>query len=250
MEERKRVALITGASQGLGACMARRLAGLGFRVIVNYAHSTARAEGVAAKIRESGGDALAMRCDISDEPAVIALFAELEARFGGVDVLVNNARIDPLSRRPDETDGMWWDHVLSVGLRGAYLCCNEFTRYAEHHRNGRIVNVSSCRAHRPNELESIAYSTSKLALHCLTRSYAAALAKYDITVNTLAPGMIATENMIRRIGQTGYEEECRHIALGRAGSCDEIADGLVWAVQNNFMTGETININGGQTYAP
>lgn len=250
MEDRKRVALITGASQGLGACMARRLAELGFRVIVNYAHSTGRAENVAAGIRESGGDATAMRCDVSDESAVIALFAELEERFGGVDVLVNNARIDPLSRRPEETDGIWWDHVLSVGLRGAYLCCNEFTRYAEHHRNGRIVNVSSCRAHRPNELESIAYATSKLAVHCLTRSYAAALAKYAITVNTLAPGMIATENMIKRIGLDGYEEECRHIALGRAGSCDEIADGLVWAVQNGFMTGETININGGQTYAP
>jgi len=134
--------------------------------------------------------------------------------------------------------------------RGAYLCCNEFARYAGRHRNGRIVNVSSCRAHRPNELESIAYSTSKLALHCLTRSYAAALARYGITVNTLAPGMIATENMFKRIGRRGYETECGNIALHRAGTCDEIADGLIWAVENGFMTGETININGGQTYAP
>ena len=248
--ERKKLALITGASQGLGACMARRLAELGFRVIVNYAHSAEKAEVVAAKIRKAGGDAIAMRCDVSNENAVISLFKELEEKFGGVDVLVNNARVDPMSRRPDETDGMWWDHVLSIGLRGAYLCSNEFAKYAEHHRNGRIVNLSSARAHRPNELEAIAYSTSKLAVHCLTRSYAAALAKYGITVNTLAPGMIATENMIQRIGKDGYESECKNIALSRAGSCDEIADGLVWAVQNGFMTGETININGGQTYAP
>ena len=250
MEERKKVALITGASQGLGACMARRMAEIGYKVIVNYAHSAERAEKVAESIRENGGDALAVRCDVSDEKAVQALFADLEKRFGGVDVLVNNARIDPMSRRPDETDGMWWDHVLSVGLKGAYLCSNEFTKYAEHHRNGRIVNLSSARAHRPNELSAIAYSTSKLAVHCLTRSYAAALAKYDITVNTLAPGMIATENMIKRIGIDGYNAECNNIPLHRAGSCDEIADGLIWAVQNSFMTGETININGGQTYAP
>ncbi len=250
MEERRKVALITGASQGLGACMARRIAEKGFLVIVNYAHSPERAETVAAGIRDAGKCAVAMKCDISDEEAVKALFAELEEQFGGVDVLVNNARVDPLSRRPEETDGMWWDHVMAVGLRGAYLCSNEFARYAERHRNGRIVNVSSCRAHRPNELESIAYSTSKLALHCLTRSYAAALAKYDITVNTLAPGMIATENMLKRIGEKGYETECGNIALRRAGTCDEIADGLIWAVENGFMTGETINLNGGQTYAP
>ncbi|MEI3000047.1 MAG: SDR family NAD(P)-dependent oxidoreductase [Victivallis sp.] len=250
MKERKKVALITGASQGLGACMAKRIAELGYLVIVNYAHSPERAGQVVEQIHSAGNRAVAMKCDISDEAAVKALFAELEEKFGGVDVLVNNARVDPLSRRPEETDGMWWDRVMAVGLRGAYLCSNEFTRYADRHRNGRIINVSSCRAHRPNELEAIAYSTSKLALHCLTRSYAAALAKYGITVNTLAPGMIATENMIKRIGRRGYETECGNIALHRAGTCDEIADGLIWAVENGFMTGETININGGQTYAP
>lgn len=250
MEERGKVALITGASQGLGACMARRIAEKGYLAVVNYAHSRERAEKVVTEIRGDGNDAVAIRCDISEEDAVKALFAELEEKFGGVDVLVNNARVDPLSRRPEESDGMWWDRVMAVGLRGAYLCCNEFARYAGRHQNGRIVNVSSCRAHRPNELESIAYSTSKLALYCLTRSYAAALARYGITVNTLAPGMIATENMFKRIGRRGYETECGNIALHRAGTCDEIADGLIWAVENGFMTGETININGGQTYAP
>ena len=131
MENRKKLALVTGASQGLGACIAHRLAAIGFKVIVNYAHSDARAEAVAADIRAKNGDAIAMKCDISDESAVVALFAKVEKEFGGVDVLVNNARIDPLSRRPEETDGMWWDRVLSVGLRGAYLCSNEFTKYAE-----------------------------------------------------------------------------------------------------------------------
>lgn len=250
MEEKKRTALITGASQGLGACVAARLAKLGFRVIVNYASSTGRAEQVAAGIRETGGDAVPFRCDVSQEKAVEAMFAELEEKFSGVDVLVNNARVDPLSRRPEESDGDWWDRVMAVGLKGAYLCCREFLRYADGHRNGRIVNLSSSRACRPNELEMIAYATSKLGMHSLTRSYAAACAPFGITVNTLAPGMIATENMLKRIGPDGYAAECATIALRRAGSCDEIADGVVWAVENGFMTGETININGGQTYAP
>ena len=98
--------------------------------------------------------------------------------------------------------------------------------------------------------EKLLYAVSSLMICVLTRSYAAALARYGITVNTLAPGMIATENMFKRIGRRGYETECGNIALHRAGTCDEIADGLIWAVENGFMTGETININGGQTYAP
>lgn len=120
MEERGKVALITGASQGLGACMARRIAEKGYLAVVNYAHSRERAEKVATEIRGDGNDAVAIRCDISEEDAVKALFAELEEKFGGVDVLVNNARVDPLSRRPEESDGMWWDRVMAVG-RAAHI---------------------------------------------------------------------------------------------------------------------------------
>ena len=250
MMERKRNALVTGASQGLGACIARRLGKEGCFVIVNYAHSAANAERVAESIREAGGEAVAFCCDVSDENAVSRMFDELDTTYGGVDILVNNARVDPLSRRPGESDGMWWDRVMAVGLKGAYLCLDHFFRRAKPRGWGRAINVSSCRAHRANELEAIAYSTSKLGMHCLTRSYAEAAAPFGITVNTLAPGMIGTENMMHRIGQAGYDAECARIPLHRAGSCDEIADGVIWAVQNGFMTGESININGGQHYAP
>lgn len=246
----KVVALVTGASQGLGAVMAKRLAQKGCFVIVNYAHSPEKAEAVAEGIRRSGGAAVAYGLDVSDEAAVQAAFADFETRYGGVHVLVNNARVDPLSRRPEQTDGEWWDHVMAVGLRGAYLCCNEFFKYAPKRKWGRIVNVSSARAHQPNDLPNLAYSTTKLGVHCLTRSYAAYGAQFGVTVNTLAPGMILTENLMKRLDHAAYERDTKIIALRRPGTMDEIADGLVFLFECGFVTGETININGGQTYAP
>ena len=246
----KVVALVTGASQGLGAVMARRLAEKGCFVIVNYAHSAEKAESVAEGIRKTGGEAVACKFDVSDEAAVQAAFAEFETRYGGVHVLVNNARVDPMSRRPGQTDGQWWDHVMGVGLRGAYLCCNEFFKYAPKRKWGRIINLSSARAHQPNDLPNLAYSTTKLGVHCLTRAYAAYGAQFGVTVNTLAPGMILTENLMNRLSPADYERDTRIIALRRPGTMDEVADGLIFLYECGFVTGETLNINGGQTYAP
>lgn len=243
-------ALVTGASQGLGAVMARRLAQRGCFVIVNYAHSAEKAEAVVASIRQAGGEAVAYRLDVSDEEAVRSAFAEFESRYGGIHVLVNNARVDPLSRKPGQTDGEWWDHVMAVGLRGAYLCCNEFFRYAPRRNWGRIVNLSSARAHQPNDLPNLAYSTTKLGVHCLTRAYAAYGAQFGVTVNTLAPGMILTENLMNRLDAAGFERDTKIIALRRPGTMDEIADGLIFLFDCGFVTGETVNINGGQNFAP
>lgn len=246
----KVVALVTGASQGLGAVMARRLAAKGCLVIVNYAHSASKAEAVVGSIRQAGGEAVAYGMDVSDEAAVQTAFADFETRYGGIHVLVNNARVDPLSRRPEQTDGQWWDHVMGVGLRGAYLCCNEFFKYAPKRKWGRVINVSSARAHQPNDLPNLAYSTTKLGVHCLTRSYAAYGAQFGVTVNTLAPGMILTENLMKRLDPAAYERDTKIIALRRPGTMDEVADGLIFLYECGFVTGETININGGQTYAP
>ena len=139
---------------------------------------------------------------------------------------------------------------MGVGLRGAYLCCNEFFKYAPKRKWGRVINVSSARAHQPNDLANLAYSTTKLGVHCLTRSYAAYGARFGVTVNTLAPGMILTENLMKRLDPAAYERDTGIIALRRPGTMDEIADGLDFLYECGFVTGETVNINGGQTYAP
>ena len=111
-----KTALVTGASQGLGRVIALELAKAGCRVIVNYANHSGNAEKVVAEITAAGGTAEPFRCDVSDEPAVHAMFAALEERFGGVDILVNNARIDPWRREASMSEGEWFDRVLSINL--------------------------------------------------------------------------------------------------------------------------------------
>lgn len=246
----KKVALVTGSSQGLGKVIAKRLAGEGCFVVVNCHSNVERAQAVVDEIKAAGGDGAAYVCDISNPDAIVKMFAELNELYGGVDVLVNNARVDPMSRRPDESEAEWWDKNIAVKLRAPYLCGLEFFKYAEPKGWGRIINVSSARAHYPAEPSMVAYTVGNLGLHALTRSFALRGAPHGITANTLAPGMIGTENLYKRISPERYELEMSMIPLRRAGTCDEVADGVIFALRNGYVTGETININGGMTYAP
>ncbi len=241
-----KTALVTGASQGLGRAIAELLAREGCRVAVNYAHHAENAEAVVAAIRASGGDAFAVGCDVSDEKAVEELFA----RLGQVDILVNNARLDPWLRAEGMTEGEWFDRVLAVNLKGAFLTSTAFLKPAIARRWGRIVNISSARAFRPAEPGMIAYGVSKLGMHGLTRAFAEAGALYNVTCNTVAPGMIVTENLSKRISPEKMAEECADIPMQRGGTVDEIADAVLFAIRNGYVTGETININGGMYYAP
>lgn len=241
-----RVALVTGASQGLGRVIARMLAKEGCKVVVNCAHSPQKAEAVAEEIRKEGGEARVYVCDISDEDAVHTMFREL----GPVDILVNNARIDPYFRKPEMTDGQWWDLVMKINLKGAYLCSQVFFDQAKERGWGRIVNIASSRSFTPAEPHMIAYGVSKLGMHGLTRAFAENGGPYGITANTVCPGMVMTENLKKRITEEAYRATCRDIPVGRGGSCEEMADGVLFAIRNAYVTGESIHINGGLYYAP
>ncbi len=244
-----KTALVTGGSQGIGRVIAQALAAAGCRVLVNCAHNRANAERVAAEITAAGGAAEPLPCDVSDEAAVNALFDALQEK-GGVDILINNARIDPWQRRPEMTEGEWFDRVMAVNLRGAFLCSEAFFRQAKPKNWGRIVNLASVRSFRPAEPHMIAYGVSKLGMHALTRAYAQNGAKYNITANTVCPGMVITENIEKRLTPEKYAEESAAIPLGRGATSEEIADAVLFAVRNGYVTGETININGGMYYAP
>jgi len=246
MSLKGRTALVTGASQGLGRVIARMLAAEGCRVVVNCAHNPQKAERVAEEIRSDGGEAQVYVCDISDETAVYKMFSAL----GAVDILVNNARIDPYFRKEGMSDGDWWDLVMKVNLKGAYLCSEAFFKQAKPRGWGRIVNMASARSFTPAEPHMIAYNVSKLAMHGLTRAYANNGAKFGITANTVCPGMVMTENVSKRLTPEQVQATYDTIPLGRGGSCEEMADAVLFAVKNAYVTGESLHVNGGLYYAP
>lgn len=241
-----RTALITGGSQGIGRVIALELAKLGVKVIVNCANNPQNAQGVADEIIAAGGEAGVYRCDVSDEAAVKKMFADL----GKVDILVNNARLDPWRRKAEMSEGEWWSMVMDVNLKGAFLCSLAFFEQAKERKWGRIINVASVRSFRPAEMSMIAYGVSKLGMHGITRAMAQNGAPFGITANTVCPGMVITENINKRLTPEKYAEECSAIPLGRPASSEEIADAVIFGIRNAYVTGETININGGMYYAP
>jgi 3-oxoacyl-[acyl-carrier protein] reductase len=249
-ELESKIALVTGASQGLGRVIAHRLAAEGCTVIVNCASSIEKAQAVVKEILDAGGKAEVYRADVSNEQVVREMFQELAAKYGGVDILVNNARVDPYSRKPNTSESDWWDRVIQVNLKGAYLCSWLFFEQAKPRHWGRIVNITSVRSFIPAEMHMIAYGVSKVGMHALTRAFAENGAPYGITANTVAPGMVATENMDKRLSTEQKEREMAKIPLKRPGTCDEMAEGVLFVIKNGYVTGETININGGMYYAP
>ncbi len=249
-ELENKIALVTGGSQGLGRVIAHRLAAEGCLVIVNCASRIEKAQAVAKEIIDAGGKADMYRADVSDEKTIREMYQALAAKYGGIDILVNNARVDPYSRQPDTSESEWWDRVIQVNLKGAYLCGRTFFEQAQSRQWGRIVNISSVRSFIPAEMHMIAYAVSKVGMHALTRAFAENGAPYGITANTVAPGVIATENLDRRLSAEQKKREMDKIPLNRPGTCDEMADGVLFVIKNGYITGETIHINGGMYYAP
>ena len=241
-----KIALVTGGSQGIGRAVALALADAGCKVFVNCAHHPEKAQKVVDEIRAKGGEAEVAQCDVSDEAAVEAMFDKL----GRVDILINNARLDPWLRTADMTEGEWWSRVMDVNLKGCFLCSMAFFKRAKNYGWGRIVNMASVRSFRAAEMSMIAYGVSKLGMHGISRAFAQNGAPLGITANTVCPGMVTTENIHKRLTPEKYKEECSAVPLGRPAESEEIAEAVLFAVRNGYVTGETININGGMYYAP
>lgn len=241
-----KAALVTGGSQGIGRAVALALADAGCKVFVNCAHHPEKAQKVVDEIRAKGGEAEVAQCDVSDEAAVEAMFD----RLGRVDILINNARLDPWLRTADMTEGEWWSRVMDVNLKGCFLCSMAFFKRAKGYGWGRIVNMASVRSFRAAEMSMIAYGVSKLGMHGISRAFAQNGALLGITANTVCPGMVTTENIHKRLTPEKYKEECSAVPLGRPAESEEIAEAVLFAVRNGYVTGETININGGMYYAP
>jgi 3-oxoacyl-[acyl-carrier protein] reductase len=241
---KKRVALVTGASRGIGRAIALALAEAGAAVAINYRERDEEAGAVAEAIRNSGGRVAVLRADVSLRIAVQSMVHDIEERLGSIDILVNNAGMAVVRSLEDITEEDF-DLTIAVNLKSAFLCTQAVLPGMRTRRWGRIVNVSSVGARIGSGSANIAYGASKAGLEGLTRSYALRLASEGVTANAVAPGLIDTD-MGKPLIEAGFASR---IPVGRVGMGDEIAQAVLLLVDNGYMTGQTIAVNGGVAFS-
>ena len=234
-----RVALVTGASRGIGRAIALALANAGAAVAVNYHEHEGLAAEAVDSIRAGGRRAIAVGADVSSREAVETMVRRVEAELGSIDVLINNAGVATVRGLDDLTEDDF-DRTIAINLKSAFLCASAVLPGMRANRWGRIVNISSVAA-RGGGAIGVHYNASKAGVEGLTRGYASRLAAEGVTVNAVAPGLIDTD-MAAPLKQAGA---AARIPVGRFGLADEVAQAVVMLVGNAFMTGQTIAVNGG-----
>ena len=235
-----RVALVTGASRGIGRAIAAELAEAGHAVCINYLTHRQEAETLAEKIRNHGGNAIAVQADVADRAAVETMVRTAEAELGPVSLLVNNAGIAGQIQFQDITDAQW-NRYLGVNLGGARNTIQAVLPHMLHEKAGCIVNISSIWGLRGASCE-VAYACTKAALVGLTRSLALELAPSHIRVNCVAPGVINTD-MVQVLGQETLRDLAEQTPLGRLGTPEDVAHAVAFLASDkaSFLTGQTVS---------
>ncbi len=252
-------ALVTGASSGIGAAVAKALAAAGAKVVVNYAGGKDRAQAVVADIADDGGEAMAVRADISDEPQVRSMFEAMLAAWDGIDILVNNAGLQRDASLIDMTLDDW-ETVMGVNLRGQFLCtreaAREFLRQGIHPKiskaAGKIICMSSVHDVIP-WAGHVNYVASKGGVSLFMKSAAQELAPSRIRVNAISPGAIRTP-INREVWEDpkGESDLLTLIPYGRIGEPSDIGKAAVWLAsdESDYVTGATLYVDGGMTLYP
>ena len=238
----EKVAIVTGASRGIGRAIALSLAEEGAKVVVNYARSSEAAEAVVKDITNQGGEAVAIQADVSDGEQVQNLIKETRTQYNQIDILVNNAGItrDTLLLRMKLED---WQAVINLNLTGVFLCTQAVSKIMLKQRQGRIINIASVAGQMGNPGQAN-YSAAKAGVIGFTKTMAKELASRNVTVNAVAPGFIATE-MTSELDAEGI---LKYIPLGRYGEPEEVA-GMVRFLAGDpaaaYITGQVFNVDGG-----
>jgi 3-oxoacyl-[acyl-carrier protein] reductase len=242
-----KVVLVTGASSGIGRAIALAFGASGARTAVNGFRHFDAAERAAEEIRSAGGRAMAYRADVTDRGAVEQMIAEVEAQLGAVDVLVNNAgaaiRLCPIVEMTDE----YWDSIIAVNLRSAFLCTRAVVPAMVSRRTGAIVNISSVVARHGGGIGELAYTTAKGGLSSFSRGLTKELAKHAIRVNTVAPGPTDTPFHESIRSREALESIVKRIPLGRLGVAEDMVGATLFLASDaaSFITGQSIEVNGG-----
>ena len=243
MELKGQVVIITGGARGIGKAIASRFAALGADLVIADV-SLENADETAKELSQKGIRAKAAQLDVSKSAEVAKVFEETVRDFGRVDILINNAGItrDGLLLRMKEED---WDLVLSINLKGVFLCTKEAVKVMVKQRHGRIINIASVVAFMGNPGQAN-YSASKAGIIGLTKTTAREYANRGITANAVAPGFISTA-MTDALSENIRQEMLKSIPLGKFGSVDDVASAVAFFAlpENGYITGQVIHVNGG-----
>lgn len=243
--------LITGGSRGIGAAAARLAAAAGWRVAINYVANADAAEALVAEIAQRGGDAFSVRGDVGEESDVLAMFEAVDARFGRLDALVNNAGVVDRKARVDEMSTERLTRMMRVNVIGSMLCAREAVkRMSTKHggTGGAIVNLSSVAAELGAPGEYVDYAASKGAIDSFTTGLAREVATEGIRVNAVRPGIIDTEIHVSG-GQPDRVAAMRAVVpMRREGTAEEVARAILWLLSDeaSYTTGAILNVSGGR----
>ena len=238
----KKVAIVTGASRGIGREIAKTLAREGIQVVANYNNSEKAAKELQEELKKEGIDIIIKKADVSKREEANELVGETLKRFGKIDILINNAGISEYKLYTDETDEDW-NRIINTNLYSAFVMSQLVIPNMIHNKQGCIINISSIWGLVGGALEVI-YSVSKAGMDGLTKALAKELGPSNIRVNSIAPGMIMTD-MAKEFTEEEIGEIKEEIPLERIGKTMDIAKCVKWLVEDNYTTGQIISINGG-----
>jgi 3-oxoacyl-[acyl-carrier protein] reductase len=244
---RDQVALITGASSGIGRATAEAMARQGARVVVNYSKNRAGADAIVTALREAGHEAILFQADVTRNADVQAMVGAVREAWGHIDILVNNAG-DLLARRTlaDMTEE-YWDQIMALNLKSAFLCTKAVWEEMAARNNGCIINITSIAGRNGGGPGAAAYAAAKGGLLTYTKGVAKELASHGVRVNAVAPGVIATPYHERHSPPDLFKKYTASIPAGHAGTAKEVADVIVFLASPaaRYIIGETIEVNGG-----